>query len=337
MAKPANLGIKHVSRTYDETLDFIKKRASGEERSILTPWASMNDGLLDGIPWNSVTVIGARPGTGKTLIASLITRNSFALNPTQDFVVLDFQYEMLARNSALRDLGRYSGKSMRQLNSCRRDGIMTAKDIADAEAFFNMKRTHPIYVKEEPCTVARMAEILPEFCDDPRIKGKRVIVTLDHTLLVKQDTKTENSSNETLYHLGAFLSTAKRQLPVTFIILSQLKQEVDGVERTRIPLNHYPVMRDILGADSITQNADTVIIMNRPAKNQIWKYGPKEFNIVDDKVMAVHIVKGRDGGESMFWLKADFEHMNILDMPHSEIPLPTSSAAPAYSGATYKK
>ena len=78
---------------FNEALKYMQRRQTGEEKSIYTPWPKFNEATTDGLEWNTLTVIGGRPGSGKTLIKDQIVRESFMLNPDDDFRVLEFQFE----------------------------------------------------------------------------------------------------------------------------------------------------------------------------------------------------------------------------------------------------
>ena len=80
----------------------MKGRMDGSIHSLKTPWHKFNDAGADGIEWNSTVVIGGRPGSGKTAIKDQIIREAFK-NNTVNFRVLEFQFEMVARVSALRE------------------------------------------------------------------------------------------------------------------------------------------------------------------------------------------------------------------------------------------
>jgi len=87
---------KSQKEGYNDSLRYLKGRMEGVIKSIKTPWDKFNDATTDGLEWHSMTVIGGRPGSGKTLIKDQIVREAFKLNPTESFRVLEFQFEMLA-------------------------------------------------------------------------------------------------------------------------------------------------------------------------------------------------------------------------------------------------
>ena len=100
---------------FNEALKYMFRRSTGEEKSIYTPWPKFNDATTDGLEWNTLTVIGGRPGSGKTLIKDQIIRESFMLNPNDEFRVLEFQFEMVGRTSAIREFSSITGKTYKEL------------------------------------------------------------------------------------------------------------------------------------------------------------------------------------------------------------------------------
>ena len=80
---------KDENQAYDEAINYIKNRHTGIETSIKTPWPKFNNALLDGFEWNTLTVIAARPATGKTMFKDQIITEAFLLNPNENFRVLE--------------------------------------------------------------------------------------------------------------------------------------------------------------------------------------------------------------------------------------------------------
>ena len=62
------------------------------------------------------------------------------------------------------------------------------------------------------------------------------------------------------------------------------------------------------------QHADTLIGINRPAKQKIRFYGPDRYIIEDDKTIVLHFLKARNGDTRMSFFKAKFESMQIEEM-----------------------
>jgi replicative DNA helicase len=299
------LGFIHVSEAYDQAIAYAKKRRSGEIKSIKTPWPKFNEVSMDGLEWNSLTVIAGRPGSGKTLIGSMISREAFKLNPEQDFCVLDFQFEMLARNIALREISGSTGIHVRKLSSV--GAKLNDDDLDSAIKYCKANEDKEIYTYERPLTVDQMREKIHEFF---KAKRKPMLVTIDHSLLLKKSAS-EKDRIETLYNLGNMLAETRRQLPVCFIVLSQLNREIESTERLK-PNNigNFVKDSDVFGADALLQFTDILIGINRPAKYGLTSYGPEKIP-VDMDTLAVHFLKVRNGEPRLTLFRADFAKSKI--------------------------
>ncbi len=126
---------------FQESLRYLQGRMKGEIKSLRTPWAKFNNATTDGLEWNTFTVIAGRPASGKTLIAEQIVRESFPLNPGENFRVLQFQFEMLARTSAIREYSSVIGRSYKYL--CSADGKLSSDDLQKCYDYAKASITNP--------------------------------------------------------------------------------------------------------------------------------------------------------------------------------------------------
>jgi replicative DNA helicase len=299
---------------FNEALKYMLNRQKGLEKSIYTPWPKFNDATTDGLEWNTLTVIGGRPGSGKTLIKDQIIRESFDLNPDDDFRVLEFQFEMVGRTSAMREFSSVTGKTYKELCSA---GSTISTDIINTCHEYAKKRvTNPVDIISRPMTVNQMREQLDAYMDEH--KGKKTIITLDHTILVKR-APYQNNRLDMLFELGEFFTQAKRDYPCLFIALSQLNRNIDNPDRAVDgKYGNYVLESDIFGSDAMLQHADTLIGINRPAKQKIRYYGPDRYIIKDDKTLVLHFLKARNGDARMSFFKGQFEKMQIAEMATPE-------------------
>ena len=299
---------------FNEALKYMFRRSTGEEKSIYTPWPKFNDATTDGLEWNTLTVIGGRPGSGKTLIKDQIIRESFDLNPNDDFRVLEFQFEMVGRTSALREFSSLTGKTYKELCSA---GSKVSTDIINTCHQYAKKRvTNPVDIVSRPMTVNQMREQLDAYMD--LHKGKKTMITLDHTILVKR-APYQNNRLDMLFELGEFFTQAKRDYPCLFIALSQLNRNIDNPDRAIDgKYGNYVLESDIFGSDAMLQHADTLIGINRPAKQKIRYYGPDRYIIKDDRTLVLHFLKARNGDARMSFFKGEFEKMQISEMATPE-------------------
>ena len=297
-----------------ESLNYLKGRREGFIKSLKTPWSKFNDATTDGLEWHSMTVIGGRPGAGKTLIKDQIVREAFKLNAGENFRVLEFQFEMLARTSAIREYASVLGKSYKYLGSA--DGQLSQEDLGVCYEHAKERVKYPIDIVETPITVNEIKEVIHNYMEEHVVNDKytKTIITLDHSLLVKKASY-EKDKYDTLYNLGEAITDLKRKYPIIFIILTQLNRNIDNPERNEDgKYGNYILESDIFGADALLQHADTVVGLNRPGKQKIRFYGPDRYMIEDDKVLVLHFLKCRNGDARMSFFKAEFHRMTIVEM-----------------------
>lgn len=310
-----------------EALYYMKGRQDGSITSFRTPWKRMNEATTDGLEWGTITVIGGRPGTGKTLVKDQIIREGIRLNCTREeyesarfpFRVLEFQFEMMARTSSIREFSSFLGKSYKYV--CSADGKISDEEIEKCYEYSKKRVKYPIDIVEEPCTVTQFRDIVINYMklhstksEDGKITYMNTIVTLDHSVLLKKSS-TERDKFETLYSFGETITELKRKYPICFIILSQLNRNVDDPKRNEEgKYGNYILDSDIFGADALLQHADTLIGLNRPGKNKIRIYGPDKYIIEDDNIIAMHFLKCRNGDTRISFFKAEFHKMRLVEI-----------------------
>lgn len=298
-------------KAFNEALKYMKNRQSGLEKSIYTPWPKFNDATVDGLEWNSLTVIAARPGSGKTLIKDQIIRESFTLNPHDDFRVLEFQFEMVGRNSAIREFTSVTGKAYKELTSANGEKLSDSV-LNSCYEYAKVRVKYPIDVISTPLTVNQMREQIDMYMNVH--KGKKTIITLDHTLLVKR-APYQKDRLDMLFELGEFFTQCKRDYPCLFIALSQLNRNVEDPERAIDgKYGNYITEQDIFGSDAMLQHADTLIGINRPAHRKIRFYGPDRYVIEDDSILVFHFLKARNGDTRISFFKGLFSQMEIVEI-----------------------
>jgi|LakMenEpi03Aug12_release.lakeMendotaPanAssembly.Ray.scaffolds.fasta_scaffold00082_118 replicative DNA helicase len=303
-----------------DSLNYMKGRQEGRIKSLKTPWDKFNDATTDGLEWHSMTVIGGRPGSGKTLIKDQIVREAFKLNQGESFRVLEFQFEMLARTSAIREYSSVLGKSYKYL--CSADGKLTTEDLQKCYQHAVERVKYPIDVVENPITVNELKDIVQQYMNFHAIRDEdknfvaycKTVVTLDHSLLLKK-APFEKDKYDTLYNLGEAITELKRKFPIAFIILTQLNRGIDNPERNEDGrYGNYILESDIFGSDALLQHADTLVGINRPGKQKIKMYGPDKYLIEDDRILVLHFLKCRNGDNRMSFFRAEFEKMRISEM-----------------------
>lgn len=302
----------HISQHAREAKEYILKRKTGEIKSLLTPWPKLNRELLNGLEWNSVYQLAGGSGTGKTAVKDQLAKGLIDLNEEQDFMILDFQFEMLGRTGVIRDLSRVTNMSVKELSSA----FLPVSDSAFnriSNYLDNNLNNYPIYTVETPKSTKGIERIVNEFYTR---YGKPMVVTIDHSMLVGKDI--ERDDFEVIRRISEMLIRTKKQLPIIWIVLNQLNREFERQER-QIPdsVNAFPTKKDIYGGDSLYFASDGVIAIARPELFiEIGKYyGPRAYNmVVRDDLMVWHVLKNRVGEPNVHLpMQSNFASMTITE------------------------
>ncbi len=310
---------------YMEALQYIWGRSAGHIKSFQTPWDKVNDAGVDGIEWNSLVIVGGRPGTGKTLIKDQLVREAFERNPGINLRVLQFEFEMVQRVSAIREFSSVVGESYKYVCSAEKnkEGIknkITNIELKKFEEYAAKALKNPIDIVDHPCTVEEFEKTIHEYMRENATQTEEglvycpTVITADHSYLFKKALK-DGSPTDMLYNLGETCTKLKRQYPLIIIMLSQLKREVDRPERNEDgKYGNYVLDSDILGGDALTQHADMIIGVNRPGTRFIKFYGVDRFIIEDDRTLVFHFLKCRNGDVRISFFRAAYERMSVVAM-----------------------
>lgn len=322
----SSLPWKHHSMYSKETLIYLNSRRKGKIHSLRTPFKKINKSSINGFEMNTINVFAGRPSHGKTLIAEQIIREVEKTNPGVVFKTLQFNFEMVGRSSKIRELTSVTNKSYSEL--CSAEEPLEDDVFNKCLEYLNKTKSKDVDVVDSSKTVEEIAKIIRQYMEynssiitvntpNGPVKKKvykNTIITLDHTLLVKMK-KGQSDKKEMLFDLGEALNIIKKEYPIWIILLSQLNRNITATERNKDgSAANYPTDGDLYGSDAIMQYADNIYIITLPSRRNITFYGPDEFIIEDDTIVAVHIIKSRSGSIGLTFLKADYTHMRLHDM-----------------------
>jgi replicative DNA helicase len=294
----------------------MKARRSGELKSLKSSWPKFNDAFCDGLEWRTITVVGARPGTGKTLFMEQLISDIIEENKDHKFRVLKFQFEMLDETNGIRKLSLNTASDYNTLMS---KGEPVDKDLylRCVQYYEQTESTDVIDVVYDPCTVDEMCATIHYYMEahkDEQGNYTNALVTIDHSALLKVG-KGQRDKFEVLYALGEALTYMKKHYPVAFLVLSQLNRNIDNPDRSKDgDYGNYVLDSDLFGADALLQHADVVLGINKPAIRKIRFYGPERFIVNDEDLLAFHFLKSRNGTTRLSFFKLDRENMRIVEI-----------------------
>lgn len=294
----------------------MKARRSGELKSLKSSWPKFNDAFCDGLEWRTITVVGARPGTGKTLFMEQLISDIIEENKDHKFRVLKFQFEMLDETNGIRKLSLNTASDYNTLMS---KGEPVDKDLylKCVQYYEQTENTDVIDVVYDSCTVDEMCATIHYYMEahkDEEGNYTNALVTIDHSALLKVG-KGQRDKFEVLYALGEALTYMKKHYPVAFLVLSQLNRNIDNPDRSKDgDYGNYVLDSDLFGADALLQHADVVLGINKPSIRKIRFYGPERFIVNDEDLLAFHFLKSRNGTTRLSFFKLDRDNMRIIEI-----------------------
>jgi replicative DNA helicase len=308
-----------------KALAKIAARSRGDIKSLRSAWPKFNDAFCDGLEWRTITVVGARPGTGKTLFMEQLISDIIQNNADQRFRVLKFQMEMVEETSGVRKLSLNTGADYNTLMS---KGKKIDKDLFEKckQYYDNTAHKDIIDVVYDACTVDEMcatvhyqmqkhSKMIVDADGNQKTEYTNMLVAIDHSALFKNG-KGQKDKFEMLGALGEALTMLKKKYPVAFVVLSQLNRNIDDPKRAvDADYGNYVLDSDIYGSDALLQHADVVLGINKPSLRKIRQYGPDRYIINDEDILVFHFLKSRNGTTRISFFKLDREVMRIIEIP----------------------
>jgi len=289
------LSIRSIEHVALEETKYIDDRRKGLIKSLRTPWEKYNDVSMGGIEWHTMHTIAGASGSGKTAILNQLETDLITLNPDEDFEVLSFNFEMLARNLVGRKYSKALGKTVQQIHSAKKGYDVSDNDFQLILAAQEKVRKLPIFYVDEAGTVNDIRQTIFKFAKKNPKKG--LIVTLDHTILVNgKQGEMERMILVDLVKMfkKAIKYFAKINKNFSVILLSQLNRNIEELERTGEPgIQNYPKKRDVFGGDALYQMSDIVMVTMNPYQMGMEAYGPHRWETKGR--LYFHFIKVREG------------------------------------------
>lgn len=280
-----SLTFKHISVASDEILTYINNRRLGIVKSLKTRWDKFNKNCNGGIEQNTIYCIAGISSSGKSAFLTSLESDLFDYNHgSEEIVVLNFSFEMLSSKNIGRKLSAKLKKTTSELY--RTENPLSDEDFIKVEEEVKRLKKYNIFYVDTPGTVEEIKNTILVF-NEKYAKDKWLIVTLDHTLLVKN--MNAEKERETLVNLQRMFIELKKFNKTTIIQLSQLNREIEEIGRITNPSLHFPQRRDLSGSDSLFQAVDVMMVIHRPEILGLVRYGVGAWETKDR--IYLHILK----------------------------------------------
>jgi len=294
-------------------LRYIKGRMDNEIKSLKTPWKKFDKAGMDGIEWGSIITVAGMSGSGKTAILNELETGLFKLNPKEDFAVLSFKFEMIARRLVGRKMSKALRMTTTQIYNADTDNPnenIKQDTYNKAIEYAKSIKDDPLWYVDIPGTVQEIRNTIEYFAMGMECNMDRgILVTLDHSILVKKFG--DQKQTEVLYELAAMFNELKKVIKASFVIVSQLNRGIEAVDRIQNKNLHYPQKSDVFGADALYQYSDIFLVTHRPEMLNLRTYGPHDLDVKD--MIYWHFIKTRESEPFIAKMRNNLKYNQILD------------------------
>lgn len=261
-----------ISTLLDETLDTIENRTAGTDiEKIKTGFYDLDD-ALQGLRRQSLVVLAARPGQGKTSLALGIAAN-VAVQQKQP--VLFFSMEMSRTELTQRLLAMDAKVSGARIA----EGALSGDHWAALQRSTDRLSAAPLFLDDNP-----RSSILDMTTKARRLasrEGGLGLIVVDYLQLMgAQGGRRENRQVE-VAELSRGLKVLARELDCPVIALSQLNRSLEYRQDKR------PMLADLRESGAIEQDADAVLF--------IYRADTYDDDAPNKNLAELHIAKNRHG------------------------------------------
>jgi replicative DNA helicase len=263
---------------------------------------------MGGVEPNSIYAIAGISGSGKSSFVNTLETDLIDLNPDEKIVMLSFSFEMLSSRQVGRKLSYKLRKTTSELYSASDKGLITEADFEGVEKTAKQITDYPIYYVDSAGTVQEIENTI-KFFQNTIAKDKWLVVTIDHTLLIRGNSG--ESERGIIVDLEKMLIEAKKIGKTSIIQISQMNRNLESPERLNNSALHYPQRSDLSSSDAVFQGSDYVIVIHRPELLGILSYGT--YNLPVKDYVYMHFLKNREGELRILKFINDLKFNNLKE------------------------
>lgn len=230
--------------------------------------AYQRDGALSGYTWGyrdldnktlglhtgELTVVGGRPGMGKTALALGILKRAAGTGTISTMFSLEMGDVPLTHRMIADEMFDDGGRPVSYW--LLRSGRIKEGDFARAADAAKRIALLPIRIEQRPAlTVSQIAATARQ---EKRKRGLNLLV-IDHLHLIKSSDRYRGNKVNEIGEITSSLKALAKELDVAVVALCQLSRGVEGRDDKR------PNMGDLRASGDIEQDADTVVMLYREA------------------------------------------------------------------------
>lgn len=266
------MAIRSLGEVAKQSFINLKKYQLGTNKPIKTGRDWLDDIFGGLLPGDIVTIAGASGG-GKSFEAQRI--KNYVMNPVyneeaEDFIWLDYAWEMRFMSNILRDLNRDLKKSKKDILTVE----FTDEEKALVKAYSDNLSDGRYFINEDTITPKQFEKECSEFLELHKNK-KAVFISMDHIALGKDENGDKKGTVDAIIET---INRLKKAYPNSYwIILSQMNRNILGRIKDK-DIMAMPNRSDVFQSDSIFFISDYLYICHNP-----HRLGIKQFSRVNEE------------------------------------------------------
>lgn len=266
--------VKSALLSFEERQTRLRK---GEITGIPTGLTQL-DQMLGRLQPGQMVVIAARAAMGKTAFSLNLLLNSASSGFASSFLSLEMDEKELTNRLFLRECNQIRPDILKNT-------IAVDEEIRDINVAAGRIERLPItFIKNTSVTI----NSLKSRCRTLKKRGKLDLLIIDYLQLMTGE-KATNREQE-VSKISRELKKLAMDLSIPVIVLSQLSREVEKREAKK------PQLSDLRESGAIEQDADVVILLNRPIYYGITEIEDDRGNKISSRGVGVaYVAKNRNG------------------------------------------
>jgi replicative DNA helicase len=256
-------------RIGDVLMEVLDRKLAGDNHRIPTGLAEL-DRLCGGVPVGRFTLVGGRPGMGKSQTAKQIVLNVAARGVNCGIVTIEENCHKVTENA----LSNLSGIENNKIAF----GTLGSEEWDEIGKAEPKLRGLGVWIDDVPVTLAEVEEAVMSAV----MKHHCRLVVVDYLQLV--DPGAGETENREITRVSRSLKGLAKRLDVALVAVCQLNRgnESAGIRR--------PTLRDLRGSGSLEQDGDLIVLLHR---EDYYRYAEPQY-IPTHQLEAI-VAKNKDG------------------------------------------
>lgn len=224
-----------------QAIERMTRQMKGEEEKGVCFGLKDLDDMMFGLQKAEMTILAARPGTGKTSLIQTLNEQC----ERDNVGMLVFSLEMMAWQYDYRYLCMKARVDSRRL----REGVASDNDQRNLAEAYKQTQNSKRWIVDAELDVHQIRATARRVCQ----KHSLGVIVVDYLQLVRRDPKMKGE--QAIADISRGLKQMSKELELPVMALAQLNRECEKEGRR-------PILSDLRESGSIEQDADNVIFLN---------------------------------------------------------------------------